>query len=128
MALDDKKHWVSLVIGLLLTALGVIPLLSASGLIGFDLPGFIGGLIGSLVSLFVIAGAGVYLLINSFFEDHHIFWITLITSLIVIALGSIPILYEYGKIGFTIPYGLIIYQILFIVEGVLLIIAAFAMD
>ncbi|OVE75094.1 hypothetical protein BVX95_00180 [archaeon D22] len=128
MALDEPNHWISLILGFVLTALGIIPLLNAMGVIGFGLPGFMTGLFGSLFGLIVLAGAGVYLLIDSFFEDDFIFWLTLIISLIIVVIGLIPILFNFGIIGFNIPFGATIYQILFAIEGFLLIIAAFAMN
>lgn len=128
MALDEPNNWISLFLGFTLTALGVIPLLSAIGIIGFSLPGFMSGLWGSLFSLFIVAGAGVYLLIDSFFEDDFIFWLTFVMSLIIIIIGVVPILSKFGILGFSIPFGEVIYQILFTLEGILLIIAAFAMN
>lgn len=128
MALDEPNGWFSLLIGFMLTILGVVPLLNSAGIIGFNLPGFILSLPGSLISLFLIAGAGVYLLIDSFFEDGFFFGLSLITSFIMIVMGAIPILHNFGIIGFTIPYGIVIYNILFTIEGFLLIVAAFAMN
>lgn len=128
MALDEPNNWISLFLGFALTALGIIPLLNSVGVIGFNLPGFMMGLFGSLFALFVVAGAGAYLLIDSFFEDDSIFWITFITSIIILVLGVVPILNKVGIISIGMDYGELIYQVIFTIEGFLLVIAAFAMN
>lgn len=128
MALDEPNNWISLILGFLLTALGLIPILNNLGVIGFALPGFMTGLFGSLFALFVIAGGGAYLLIDSFFEDDAIFWITFVTSIAIIGLGIIPILSKFGVIGLNFSYAELIYQIIYVIEGFLLVVAAFVMN
>lgn len=122
---DDPKHIANLVVGLTLTALGSIHLLSKFGVIGFTLPGFINNVVGT-IAVYAIAAIGLWLLIDGFMEDGHWRMTTIIVALAVIAIGVIPVLNTFGVIGFTIPFlSLTLYYVIFLLEGILLILAAF---
>lgn len=118
---DDPKNWSALLIGILLMALGLIPLLNGWGIIGFTLPAFLTTIVPK-IALYLIAGAGVYLLIDSFMEDDTTRIISILVALAVVAIGIL------GILGFKIPFlGETLYNILFVIEGLFLFIAAFAM-
>ncbi|PLW79558.1 hypothetical protein C0585_07230 [Candidatus Woesearchaeota archaeon] len=128
MALDEPNNWISLFLGFLLTALGILPMLNGIGVIPFGLPSFMSGFWGSIISLIVFAGVGAYLLIDSFFEDDAIFWITFVMSIIILLVGVLGILGNFGVLAIAVPQLALIYQLIFLIEGILLIIAAFAMN
>ncbi len=124
---DDPKNWVAVIIGLLLLALGLIPLLNNFGVIGFGLPGFLNGIV-SKIGLWIVAAGGLFLLIDSFLEDHSMRMISIVVALLILAVGIIPLLNSFGIIGFTIPFlSVNVYNIIFVIEGLFLLIAAFAM-
>ncbi|MFH1649882.1 MAG: hypothetical protein ABIA93_05000 [Candidatus Woesearchaeota archaeon] len=129
MALDEGKGWAALIVGILTLALGAIPFLHRFNVISWDLPTFLQNAIGAF-GIYIIAAIGFYLLIDAFMEfthstDKHI---TIAVALIVIAAGIISALHQFGVIGFAVPFlSYIVYNILFVIEGILLFIAAFAM-
>lgn len=123
----DPKHWLALLVGLLLIAVGGIPLLNSWGLIDFNIPESLLGIIGS-IALWVISAAGFYLLIDAFFEDEGIQKMTFLIAFVVLAIGIIPLLYQFGIIAFTIPFlSPVLYYAVFVVEGIFLVIASFTM-
>lgn len=125
--LDEPIGWISLILGVILIALGLIPLLNTWGIIGFALPGGILGLILGIAP-WIIAIVGVFLLVEGFLEDDAMRMITIIVALTIIGAGLIPILHSFGILGFTIPFLTpMILKIIFVVEGLFLAIAAFAM-
>lgn len=122
---DNPKSMPSVLIGLILLALGGIPLLSLMGIIAFTLPTFLTGIVSAIV-LWLLAVGGLYLIIESFWEfDEPIGKVALLVGLIILAAGLIPLLQQFGIIGFGLPIGPILYNIIFVVEGILLIISAF---
>lgn len=124
---DDPKNWSALILGLVIASLGAIPLLNSFGVIEFSLPAFLSGIISS-IGLWIIAGAGFYLMITSFLEDDTMRVVSIIVALAVLAIGIIPLLNSFGIIGFTIPFlSVNVYNIIFVIEGLFLIFAAFAM-
>lgn len=124
---DDPKNWGALLVGLIITALGAIPLLNGWGVIGFSLPGFIETVV-SAIGLWVIAAVAFYLMINSFMEDDTMRVVSIIVALVLLAVGIIPLLHTFGVIGFTIPFlSVTVYNVIFVLEGLFLIFAAFAM-
>lgn len=126
--LDEPKGWISIVVGFILVTLGVIPILNMFNIISFTLPGFLQTII-AVIALYVIAGAGLYIIIDAFMEDDHARLISIIVGLIFLAIGIINVLGGFGIIPFTIPFlTLIVYQIIFVIEGIFLILAAFWMD
>jgi len=120
---------VSFVLGLVLLVLGGIPLLNGFGILPFGLPGFLTGIIAS-VFLYLCALGGIWLLIDAWFEDASdmMRWSSVIVGLIVLVLGVVPLLNQFGVIGFSIPgLSMTIYNAIFLVEGVLLVIGAFSL-
>ncbi len=125
---NEPKNWAALLIGLLVLALGLIPLLNQWGIIGFEFPGFLTSLIGT-IGLWVIAGIGLYLLISSFLEDDMMRIISIVVAGVILLLGLIPILHQFNVIGFGLGFITVTwYYFLFAVEGIFLILAAFTMQ
>lgn len=127
-AFDEPKSWIALIVGIIAAALGAIPLLSTWNIIGFTLPEFVLKLLDT-IAIWVIAGIALLMFIDAIWEDDGIKTITIILALIFLAAGVIQILSNFGVIGFGIGFlkGMVA-QILLVIEGFFLIIAAFAMD
>lgn len=127
MALDEGKGWFALIMGLIVAALGVIPLLSKWGVIGLTLPeGLFKVLDG--VAIWLVAGIALFLFIDALMEDDTIRAVSVIIAIVLFALGLIQILGNFGVLGFTLPFGAVVYYILLSLEGFFLIIAGFAMN
>ena len=129
MALDEPKGWISMIVGLILLAIGLVPLLNGWGVIQFGLPGFLTSLLSGII-VYLLAIGALYLIIDAFMEDvgDPIGMTTLIVGVLIFALGIIALLNSFGVIGFSIPFlNDMIYNILFAIEGIFLIIAAFVM-
>jgi hypothetical protein len=127
---QDPKKLMSLIIGFILFALGLIPLLNVWNIISWNIPAFLLGFIFSIVN-YLIAAIGFWLLIDGFLEDHSLRTLTLIAGILFIAFGLINVLSAFGIISFAIPfldsYGLYIYKVIFLIEGILLMIASIEM-
>lgn len=96
------RKWISLIIGLLLTALGVLPLLKSLNVIPFGLPA-IPGLV--LWILFVIGG--IWLMVDAASEgtlQAAIMWPSLIVGIIILGLGVIPLLTQVGVISLQLSF------------------------
>ncbi|MBN2566538.1 hypothetical protein JXB02_00460 [Candidatus Woesearchaeota archaeon] len=127
MAINEPKNLISLVLGLILLALGGIPLLNQFGVVGFNVPEFLLGLVGQVI-LYIIAAGGLYLIIEAFMEgmQEGIGKVTFIVGLVVLAIGLIPLLFSFGVVQFTIPFlTSTVFNVLFVIEGIFLVIAAF---
>jgi len=128
MALDQPKGWISLILGLILVVLGVLPLLARFKILGANPIQFITNILGMNIAQYIVAIAGLVLIINAFMEADTLRIVSLIVGVIILAAGVIPVLNGAGVIPFNIPFlSDLVYQILFIVEGIFLVIAAFAM-
>lgn len=126
--MHSAKHWISILIGLLLMALGILPLLSQLGIIGLAFDTWIGKI--ASIFAYIIAAGGLYLIIDSFHEIGSMAptlgWITLIVGVIVLAFGIIQALHSFGTISWQIPtLPEVVYYAIFIFEGILLFIAGF---
>lgn len=124
---DEGKTWIALIVGILATVLGLIPLLNKLGVFGFNLPNFILKLIPG-VAIWLIAGIALILFVESMMEDETWRVISIIVAFVILGLGIVQILNSLGVIGFGLPLSDTVYYILFIVEGLFLMIATFAMD
>ena len=120
---------ISFGLGIVLFVLGGLPLLNTTGVIAFTLPAALTGLIAKIV-LYLCALGGIWLLIDAFWEDASdtTRYTSLIVGLIVLVIGTIPLLNQFGVIGFSIPVlSMTIYNVIFLVEGILLMWGAFQM-
>ncbi|MFH1211793.1 MAG: hypothetical protein V1659_02570 [Candidatus Woesearchaeota archaeon] len=129
MGLNEPHNWVSLFVGLIVTAFGLIPLLSKLKLIP-SLLGFLDNIVG-VIGVYLIVAFGLYILLDSFLEDNDnaIKYISIVVAIAVVAVGLITMLNSLKIIAFKIPIVTpIVFNIIFVVEGLFLIIAAFAME
>lgn len=121
------RHWASFFVGAIIFCLGFFPLIGKSAWLG---P--ISNSVILVIGQYIVAIGGLYIIIDSFFEFtfHSGLGIaTLIVGLIVFALGLVTILHDMGQISFHIGFlNAIVYQILFILEGLFLMIGCFVMD
>jgi len=119
------RDTVSFFIGLVLLILGLIPLLHYFKVLGFALPEFLSGLVGSIF-IWIIAVAGAYIVIDGFIEPplHSLHWILILIGLVFLIIGLIPILNNFNIIPFTISFlnNMVVYNLVIAVEGFLLIV------
>ena len=127
----NAKDWVSFLVGAVITALGLLPILNRLnvGPSWFALEFLPIALFG-----YIVAGAGFYLMIESLIEitnSNAVGWISFLVAVVVFVIGTLPTLARFG-IGpswFSFPWlSPLFYHIIFIVEGLFLMIAIFAME
>jgi hypothetical protein len=128
--MHSAKHWFSIFFGLFLMAAGVLPILSRLGVIGSPLYDWLSGL--AAFFAYLIAFAGLYLIIDSFHEIGSlapiIGWITLGVGFLVLGFGVLQLLVtQFGVLAWDwwpeVPA--VFYYAIFILEGILLFIAGF---
>jgi len=120
------RDTISFFIGLFLAIVGVLPVLITLKVVSWALPSFMTKLPFS-IAIWVIAVAGLYVVIDGFIEPpaHNLHWILIIAGLVLFVIGLLPILYNFGVIGFNLGSflnSLLIYQSIITVEGILLMI------
>ena len=115
---------ISLVLGIILLALGGIPLAGILGVFDFTLPALPAMV---LWILFIIGG--VWLVVDGFMAGNFhpiVMWPSIIIGLAILALGILPLLASMGIIGFVLPdFGIMISAIIDVVAGLLLLIGGF---
>ena len=122
--IDSGKKITSFILGVLTLAIGLFPLLAKFNVITFNIPGL--DLFFS-IAFWIFAAGGIFLLIDAHLEDHTLKVPTTIVAIILIVIGLIEILNSFGVVPFTIPFANeMFFYVLFIIEGLFLIIAAFA--
>jgi hypothetical protein len=124
---DEPKGRISILVGILVTALGLVPLLNAWGVIGFNWPEVVLNLIPG-VAIWALPALALFLFADAVDEDDTIRTMTIILGLVFLAFGAIQILNKFGVIGFGLNLSDVVYQVAFVVEGLFLTIATFAMD
>jgi hypothetical protein len=119
--LDEPKYWMSLIAGLIVSALGGIPLMNTWGWLEFTLP----FPLESTILLWAVAAGGLGLIISSFLsEEDSIMWISILVAFVIMSIAIIHILNSFEIIAFGIPFlTLTVLRVLFVIEGVGLIIA-----
>jgi len=126
----ETRGWISLIVGLLLLAVGLIPLLSHLSIIPFGLPGFMNNIFGAIFA-WVIAVAALYILVDGIIEPSgntlHLILIGL--GIVFLVVGLFPILKQFGVIGFSIPFlsNLIVYNVIITIEGLMLVVGGLTM-
>lgn len=127
----NMKDWVSFFIGLLLAGGGALPLLSRFG-VGpdwFALPWM-----PVTIFAYIVAVGGFYLMVNSVIEitnSNSIGWISFLIAVVVMVAGVLQVLsiFGIGSSWFSLSWvNHTIYYIIFLVEGIFLMIATFAME
>jgi hypothetical protein len=127
----ETKDYVSGLIGLVLIATGALPLLNAANV---GPPWFALSFLPLQLFAYILAGAGFYLAINSIIEitnSNSIGWISFLFAVVVLAAGVLQVLsrFSIGPGWFELSFiSQLFYNILFVLEGILLMIAMFAME
>lgn len=120
------RDTVSFFVGVVLFIFGLVPLLSAVGVLKWSLPGFMTNLPFNVV-IWIIAVAALYIVIDGFIEPpaHNLHWFLIIAGIVLFVVGLLPILHNFGIVGLDMGSflnKLIIYDALITLEGALLII------
>ena len=129
----EAKDWMSILVGIVVLALGIIPFLETLKIVNLGLSKMLGNVLAANVAIYLVAGLGLYLAIESIIEitnSNAFGGFSLLVAAVVTIVGLIPILSGFGLLPFKINLTLsqTIFQIIFIVEGLFLIIAGFAME
>ncbi|MBW2989973.1 hypothetical protein KY358_06690 [Candidatus Woesearchaeota archaeon] len=117
----EMKDWISGLVGVIILCLGLFPLLNSRG-IG---PGWFGLSLPVRLLSWVIVGGGFYLIINSLIEitnSNVIGWVSFFIAAVITVLGILQVLRKITWISG------IIFNIAFILLGLFLMIATFAME
>ena len=90
------RDWFSVLIGLLVLAVGIIPLLSTWKIIAFTLPAFLDNIIVAII-FWVIALGGLFVVVDGLIEPAGHFYHTalIILGIIFVVAGLIPILIKF---------------------------------
>ena len=129
----EAKDIISMIIGFIVMSLGLIPFLEKWKVINLGLSKTLENVLAANIAIYLVAGLGLYLVVESFIEitqSNAIGSLSLIIAGIITLIGLIPVLSQFGVLPFNLPFTLsqIIFQMIFIVEGIFLIIAGFAME
>ena len=118
-------HISSFVLGAFLFAFGLLPLIGKSSYLG-PLASSLSGVVLS----YILAFGGLFIIFDSFFEftfHAHVALTVMLSGLVVFAIGLIVVLHSMKVLAFTIPVSPLLFNILFIIEGLLLMVSAFIM-
>jgi hypothetical protein len=130
----EPSDYISGLVGAIIFALGLLPLLNKFG-IGPDF--FKLDFLPLTILSWIIAVAAIYLVVNSITEltnSNAIGYASIAVALGALAIGVLPILAGFGigpdffKLEFLKGFGPILYNIVFMAEGLFLMIAMFAME
>lgn len=130
----QQRDWISMFVGIVIFALGFIPFGEGFGWFNFGLSAFLAQSWFIALMPWIAAVAGFYLIINSFIEitnSNAVGWVSVIIAVLITALGVLNVLGGMGKVnGFLAMAWLssVVFQVIFIVVGLFLMIAAFAME
>jgi len=125
------KDWLSFLIGAIITVLGLLPILNRLNVgpswFALNFPPV-------TVLSFIVAAAGFYLLVESVIEitnSNALGWISFFVAIFVLVIGILPSLAKVGvgPAWFAFPWlSPFAYHIIFVVEGLFLMLAMFAME
>ena len=119
------RDWVSGAVGAVIFLLGLMPILGK-----FE---FLNNFPVSLLT-WIVAGAGLYLAMNSIIEitnSNIIGWWSFGVAITVLIIGLFPLLHSFGIGPSWFQFNWLnktAYNIIFVIEGVFLMIATFAME
>ena len=121
----QPRDWISGAVGAVVFLLGLLPLIGK-----FD---FLNNLPVSLLT-WIVAGAGLYLAVNSIIEitnSNIVGWWSFGIAIAVLIIGLFPLLHSFGIGPGWFEFNWLnrtAYNIIFIIEGIFLMIATFAME
>jgi len=127
----EPKDWLSFFVGMIVTALGLLPLL---GKLGVGPGWFRMEFLPIALLAYLVAAFGFYLLINSIIEitnSNTIGWTSFFIAVALFAAGVLQVLAKFrvGPDWFSLKFiNETAYFIIFIIEGIFLMIACFAME
>lgn len=130
----EAKDWLSFFVGLIVGSLGAIPLLEKYTALNWGISNFLNQNWFTAALPWIAGLAALYLIMDSFIEitnSNVVGWISIIVAFIALAAGALPILANYINLPFSVAFldgSLLIYRIIFVIEGFFLMIAAFAME
>ena len=117
----EPKDWISGLVGLIILFLGLLPLLNRMGMgpawFNFSLPV-------KLLSWIIVA-AGFYLIINSFIEITNSNVVGRASFLIAAVITTLGLLQALGRITWVSGT---VFNVMFVIVGLFLMIATFAME
>ena len=126
----DTNDILSFFVGALIFCLGLFPILK---MVGVGPSFFALNFLSVEIIAWILAVASLYLVFDSIQEltnSSDMGWISIIVAFVILALGLMQLLGSFnigpGLFGFTLP--MIVYYIIFLIEGAFLFIAGFAMD
>ena len=121
---DTPKSLPGLILGLILLAMGIFPLLNQFGVISFNLPYTPAGIILEII----LTIGGVYLFIMGIMEDVDFMkWVSIIAGIIVATIGILPLLANFGVLA-VVPFLAFLYSpYLYVIIGLLMLIGVFLM-
>jgi len=118
------KRWKFLTNGIMLFVLGLLPLLYILGSISFnlvDIPIF------QYLIMIIVIWDGRELIVEGFKEGVEVLrWASIIFGIVLIVIGTIPLLFNLGAISFNLPKipDIILFSI-YMISGILLAIGSF---
>ncbi|MDP3766038.1 MAG: hypothetical protein Q8R04_06000 [Nanoarchaeota archaeon] len=121
----QMRDWISGFVGVIIFLLGLMPMLGK-----FE---FLNNLPVSLLT-WVVAGAGLYLAMNSIIEitnSNIVGWWSFGVAIAVLVIGLLPLLHSFGIGPAWFQFNWLnrtAYNIIFIIEGFFLMVATFAME
>ena len=121
----QMRDWISGLIGAVIFLLGLMPIIGR-----FE---FLNNLPVSLLT-WIVAGAGLYLAMNSIIEitnSNIVGWWSFGIAIAVLVIGLFPLLHTFGIGPSWFEFNWLnrtAYNIIFVIEGVFLMIATFAME
>jgi hypothetical protein len=114
-----KKKIIGLVIAIIFFLISAYVLATFFGMIlPFD---FLDFLLNELVLAWIVLVGSVYLIFDSITELGSKRIRSLLAALIGLLLGLVPVLYSFGFLPFTIPFGVVVYALSMIILGGFLI-------
>ncbi len=117
------RSWASMILGLLLFLVGAIPLANKFGWIAFQMPE-----LSQFILRILFIAAGLFLIwdaTHEIYNNRAFMILSLVFGIPVLILGLIPLLHQYGVIGFTLPLsGFIILDLLTAIAGLVLFLDA----
>lgn len=132
-AIVEPKDWFSGFVGLVVFLLGLLPLLESFGVLSTGFSAFVGSGAFLTAMPFILSILGFYLAVESIIEltnSNHIGWFSFLIGAVIMLIGLLPALQAFGigpgLFGLSLPS--MVYNIIFVVEGIFLIIAMFAME
>lgn len=127
----EAKDWISFLVGVVVTAMGVMPLLK---MVNIGPSWFALEMLPISIFAYIVAGLGFYLMVESVIEitnSNAIGWWSFAIALVVLAFGILQTLSRFGIGASWFSFSFIpaiAYYVIFTIEGILLMIACFAME